>query len=436
MAESFAVVTINPKINLSKNESGKPQTGNATFVVTNKTTVAVKGRIKLLPLGSLKLEWLSVDQKNVERQFAPNETHNIIVNVNVPPMTSPGMYQFRLDVFSEENPEDDYTEGQIVEFEVTPIIVKKVNWFLPVIIIVAIVMSLIVIFVIVTTPKKIKVPAITGISYRQAADSLSKIGLLDSIVPGLLPVDTNDWIVQDQQPASGARVEKKIKIALTMQPGVEVPNVIGQAEAAGKSVLESKGFTAIKIGERDIGGAVGTIVETQPVAGIIAKKGDQIQYLIRRPPVVDVTEDCIGFRTESLEIRAEGTVFLLTDGSSRMKLFPNRPEAERALKIIHLYGINKHCFVGRPDPALEYWLNGDQGPQGEIENEDCISFNPDNLSIRPFGTLFLLVDGSHSLVSFPNVNEAETARKIILKYRFNQFCFVGRPDPSMTYFRR
>lgn len=65
--------------------------------------------------------------------------------------------------------------------------------------------------------------------------------------------------------------------------------------------------------------------------------------------------------------------------------------------------------------------------------EDCVSFNPKNLSIKPSGNKFLLVDGSHSLKAFPNRTEAYQAMKIIQHYGINQSCFVGRPNPSFTY---
>jgi hypothetical protein len=32
--------------------------------------------------------------------------------------------------------------------------------------------------------------------------------------------------------------------------------------------------------------------------------------------------------------------------------------------------------------------------------------------------------------------EAQNAYRIIQKYKFNQYCFVGRPDPSLVYFRK
>lgn len=62
--------------------------------------------------------------------------------------------------------------------------------------------------------------------------------------------------------------------------------------------------------------------------------------------------------------------------------------------------------------------------------EDCISFNPNTISIKNNR----IVDGSHWIMSFPNYAEAKQAYKIIKHYGLNQYCFVGRPDPSFTYF--
>ncbi|MEZ4887138.1 MAG: carboxypeptidase-like regulatory domain-containing protein [Chitinophagales bacterium] len=71
-------------------------------------------------------------------------------------------------------------------------------------------------------------------------------------------------------------------------------------------------------------------------------------------------------------------------------------------------------------------------PQPTLK-EDCVSFNPKNLSVKPSGNQFLLVDGSHSLKAFPTKAEAYQAMKIIQYYGINQSCFVGRPNPSFTY---
>ena len=73
-----------------------------------------------------------------------------------------------------------------------------------------------------------------------------------------------------------------------------------------------------------------------------------------------------------------------------------------------------------------------RGTQTKIK-EDCVNINPKNLSIKPSGRQYLLVDGGHSLKAFPNKAEAYKAMKIIQHYGINQSCFVGRPNPSFTY---
>ena len=438
MSESFAVAVTTQKVVLSK-ELGKPQTGTATYIITNKTVNRLEGRVKIVPLNNSMGDWFSIDNLDMERTYAPNETYNVVVIISVPSSVSAGTYQFRLDAFSVDNPEDDYTEGQIVEFEVSQIIEKKVNWLLPLIIGVVLLMIAIVTFSILTSQKKIKVPPITGLSYRQAVDSLKKLSLTDSLIPGFFPTDTNEWLVVDQQPANGARVEKKTKINLTIEPGVVVPNVIGQTETAGKNILESNGFTTAKAGVRDIGTAVGTIIETKPAAGFISGKGKNIRYFIDGIP-----ESCLDFKTENLEIRPNGSLFVLTDGTKKIKVFPNSADADRVFQIIQHYRINRFCFMNDPvlgQHVLEYWVNGDKAPEGVIAGEDCNRFDPASLIVRTIilgdRQLFLLQAGPFiKLGTFKSRSEAETARKLFVKYGFNQFCFVGSPDPSMTYYRK
>ena len=147
-------------------------------------------------------------------------------------------------------------------------------------------------------------------------------------------------------------------------------------------------------------------------------------------------EDCLGFAPNRLEVRRDNNGWLLTDGRSRMKVFDNRNEAIRTLNTIKHYGMNKHCFIGRPDPSMEYWLVGNNAPSGPMPQEDCIAFNPANLRIRKEGNQWLMTDGRSRMRMFPNRQEAEQALDIIRQYGFNRTCYIGRPDPSMTYFRK
>ena len=66
-------------------------------------------------------------------------------------------------------------------------------------------------------------------------------------------------------------------------------------------------------------------------------------------------EDCIRFNAGSLEVRADGNRWLMTDGRSRMVMFDDAAEAHRSLFLVQYYGFTHQCFIGRPNASLRYW---------------------------------------------------------------------------------
>lgn len=68
-------------------------------------------------------------------------------------------------------------------------------------------------------------------------------------------------------------------------------------------------------------------------------------------------------------------------------------------------------------------------------SEDCISFNYNNISIKPYknGQYRIIHGSSHAMFLFPNYAEAKKAYDIIKHYKMNKSCFVGRPGPSLEY---
>lgn len=76
-----------------------------------------------------------------------------------------------------------------------------------------------------------------------------------------------------------------------------------------------------------------------------------------------------------------------------------------------------------------------QGAIGVDLADDCVGFNNANLQVQLIRGDVKIVDGSHWLFSFGNNrSEAERALTILKSYRANQSCFVGRPNPEMSYF--
>jgi len=179
-------------------------------------------------------------------------------------------------------------------------------------------------------------------------------------------------------------------------------------------------------------------VATRTVMAVQPQPIQPIQPVI--PAVIQtlLKEDCIAFNPATTEVKNISGSWKIVDGSHWILDFGgNKAEADQALSIIKHYGLDSQCFVGRPDPSLTYWRVNGQAPSGPAPGEDAIGFNPDTIEVKQINGRWKIVDGSHWILDFEdNENEARTSLKIIKKYDFRYICFVGRPGPSMTYFRK
>ena len=111
---SFTVTAADTKLKLSPSGAAQGQ-----FTVTNRSAQTLKGRLLAKTNEPAKAEWLSVAGEST-RDFAPNASQQVVVQLAVPPATPPGSYSFRLDAVSEADPDEDFTEGPPVAFEVEP----------------------------------------------------------------------------------------------------------------------------------------------------------------------------------------------------------------------------------------------------------------------------------------------------------------------------
>jgi len=149
-------------------------------------------------------------------------------------------------------------------------------------------------------------------------------------------------------------------------------------------------------------------------------------------------EDCIRVNYNNVQIKRLNSRWKITDGSSILLDFANSvTEAVMAYKVIKYYKLTSQCFVGRPGPSMNYWLSGGKPPEGYFQGEDSIGFNPSAIVVKKINGRWKIVEGSHWIMDFGgSQTEALKSFSIIQKYGFNRICFVGRPNPSMTYFRR
>lgn len=66
-------------------------------------------------------------------------------------------------------------------------------------------------------------------------------------------------------------------------------------------------------------------------------------------------EDCISFKSDTIEVKQINGRWKIVDGSHWVFDFvENEAEAREAFTIIKRHGFNKSCYVGRPDPSLQY----------------------------------------------------------------------------------
>lgn len=161
---------------------------------------------------------------------------------------------------------------------------------------------------------------------------------------------------------------------------------------------------------------------------------DNANFAISMP---EIEEDCIHFDPHNLQVEQDDHRFLLLDQAMSLIAFDNHEEAEMSKEVMLRYQLNQQCFVGRPNASFKYFLTDGQAPTGEMGNEDCLDFNPNNISVQQIQGRWKIVEGNNWMFDFENnEQEARQAFAVIQKYGFTKTCFVGRPNPEMQYLRR
>ncbi len=155
-------------------------------------------------------------------------------------------------------------------------------------------------------------------------------------------------------------------------------------------------------------------------------------------PIPVLQEDCIKFNPDQVEAKQINGNWKVVQGSMWMLDFGgNEAEAKKAVDIIKFYNMDSQCFVGRPDPGMQYYLVGGKAPAGPFQGEDALDFNPSTAEAKKVQGTWKVVDGDHWMMDFGSSEaEAKKAISIIKKYEFNHICYVGRPDAPMMYFRK
>ena len=202
---SFTVTAAGQKVSLDASEAAQ-----APFTVTNTSAETLSGRLLARPSDPARDDWFSIVGESV-RDFAPNAAEQVVVQVNVPPTTPPGSYSFRLDAVSEVDPDEDFTEGPSVAFEVeapAPKKKKKFPWWILAVVggVVLLIIIAVVIWLVTkgdgggsqpTTP----VPDVTTLHESDAQSVLARNGFQSKVVPAPTAFPQFVGIVRSQDPA-------------------------------------------------------------------------------------------------------------------------------------------------------------------------------------------------------------------------------------------
>jgi hypothetical protein len=161
------------------------------------------------------------------------------------------------------------------------------------------------------------------------------------------------------------------------------------------------------------------------------------------PQQIEV-EDCIAFDPAQATLQnVQGSWKVVVGDMWMLDFADNQANAQKALDIIRHYKLSEQCFVGRPNPPMQYYLtnsmNGTieapKGPSLPGGGEDCVSFNPQSITVEQIAGTWKVVDGDHWILDFgASQDNANKALQIIKKYNFDHICFVGRPGLEMMYF--
>jgi beta-lactam-binding protein with PASTA domain len=281
---SFAVTAAGQRVNLDK--TGAAQ---ASFTVTNTSPEGRKGRLLTRPREPAKPEWLSVVGEP-GRSFAPNAAEQVVVQLNLPPGSPPGSYSFRLDAVSEDDPDEDFTEGPSVAFEVAPPPEpgkKKFPWCILIVagaVVLLIVIGVVVWLLLRDRPKP--VPAVVGQPAAAAQSALTKAGFTAKTQSVPVNNPAQNGVVVSQAPAAGSKQKKGTEVTIAVGHMSVVPDVRGSPEAAARDALAKAGLKATV---RDVPADPkqdGIVVGQDPAPGTLQPPGSAVTIAVGRSVVV------------------------------------------------------------------------------------------------------------------------------------------------------
>ncbi|MDQ5826291.1 MAG: hypothetical protein M3441_19020 [Chloroflexota bacterium] len=112
MANPFAITAAANSLRLDAKQQAQ-----TSFTVYNSSGRAIRGRARIVAQNPTSETWITL-VGDAEKDFPIAGTHQYNVEIVVPYGSSPGSYPFRLDMVGTENPDEEFSQGPSVTFEV------------------------------------------------------------------------------------------------------------------------------------------------------------------------------------------------------------------------------------------------------------------------------------------------------------------------------
>ena len=135
------------------------------------------------------------------------------------------------------------------------------------------------------TRDEVKVPNLTDMTYEQAEEELTELGLEIEMGNEVFSDEYDEGKIVSQSPKSGMKVKKgkTIRVNISKGSGTEtVPSVIGQTVEQARATLEAKGFSLGSVSEEESDSPEGTVIKQTPDAGTQAESSQAVSLVISK----------------------------------------------------------------------------------------------------------------------------------------------------------
>jgi hypothetical protein len=240
MPSSFAITAATNSLQLNSRRSGQ-----ASFTVFNGSGRRARGRANIVPLQNSTHEWYSLNG-DTERAFEIAGTSQYTVQIAVPPNAPAGSHSFRLDMVGVENPDEDFTQGPIVTYEVPePEEKKPFPWKIP-----AIIAAIVLVvgiagvggFLLSRGGGALQIPEVAASSVVEATERLTGAGF---VVAGQTQEEPSDAVAQGMvirtDPPVGSEVGRGSTVTLVVSRGAAAWQMLQWEITQGRPVLDPEG---------------------------------------------------------------------------------------------------------------------------------------------------------------------------------------------------